>query len=507
MEVFPLILLFTLIILALFITAELFLPSGVTGFVEGFTTGGIGASEASYWSSFISARSDIDSTQEDASYIRDPRYFNDYTDVTRIGVAYDFCRMLATKTEPDNLFFACALAGTENLDSTKFRTPGTKDGFRISYDDYMRDTNGDGRAEYCRILPWKDGSYQPVCSYAGDMGFDGTEKVDSDPPEAIATLLEFYDGCVMWLRFKGDMLDIIKNVKTQIAGNLIIDETPRRNESEGLEFNGSNQFIRVSDSSDLSVGFNMPMRSVRSWMVWVFFDEFTNNAKIFDFGNGAGKDNVFLGILGKGDSATQGSDLRPLLCGKEESTVPTEKSGAQPVPEMSPKRLMETTEANIDEYTCGGFEIMPDRKAPSTVKPLDMKLTGKATLLFEVWDKQSRKMRIKVAGAIPQKRWTHVTITSTSDDAFRPNISVYINAKKVFEKESGWLPAASSMTNCYVGKSNWSSSGQYENRDELFKGRMFDLRAYKKSLSEGMIQDSFDWGKEQLVIGESLPPV
>jgi hypothetical protein len=168
---------------------------------------------------------------------------------------------------------------------------------------------------------------------------------------------------------------------------------------------------------------------------------------------------------------------------------------------------METTDANVNEYTCGGFETMPDRKAPSTVKPLDMKLTGKATLLFEIWDKQSRKMRIKVAGAIPQKRWVHITITTTSDDAFRPNISVYINAKKVFEKESGWLPAASSMTNCYIGKSNWSSSGQYENRDELFKGRIFDLRAYKKSLSEGMIQDSFEWGKEQLVIGESLPPV
>ena len=501
MEVFPLILLFTLIILALFITAELFLPNGLNGVAEGFT--GIGGT--SYWAPFISARSDIGATQEDASYIRDPRYFNDYADVSRLGVAYDFCRMVATKLDPENLFFACALAGTENLDSIKFRTPGTKDGFRISYDDYMRDTNGDGRAEYCRILPWKDGSYQPVCSYAKDLGFDGTEKVDSDPPEAIGTLLEFYDGCVMWLRFKGDMLDIIKNVKTHIKGGLTIDETPRRDQSEGLQFYGD-QFIRVSDSSDLSVGFNVPMRSVRSWMTWVYFDEFTNNAKIFDFGNGAGKDNVFLGILGKGDTQTQGSDLRPLLCGTEESTV-TEKSGAQPVPEMSPKRLMETTDANINEYTCGGFETMPAQRSGSAVKPLDAKLTGKATLLFEIWDKQSRKMRIKVAGAIPQKRWVHVTITTTSDDAFRPNISVYINAKKVFEKESGWLPAASSMTNCYIGKSNWTSSGQYENRDELFKGRIFDLRAYKKSLSEGVIQDSFEWGKEQLVIGESLPPV
>jgi hypothetical protein len=108
-------------------------------------------------------------------------------------------------------------------------------------------------------------------------------------------------------------------------------------------------------------------------------------------------------------------------------------------------------------------------------------------------------MRIKVNSAIPLKRWTHITITTMSDDAFRPNISVYIDAKKVFEKESGWLPAASSMTNCYLGKSNWSSStSQYENRDELFKGKLFDFRGYKRSLSDGMIQDSFEWGKKTL---------
>jgi hypothetical protein len=500
MDVFPLILLFTLITIALFITAELFLPNGLS--IEGFTG-------SSYWSSFISARSDIDSTQEDFNYIRDPRYYNDYADVSRIGFAYDFCRMVALTTEPENLFFACALAGTEHLDSVKFRTAGTKDGFRISYDDYMRDTNGDGRAEYCRILPWKDGTFQPVCSYAGDTGFDSTEKVDPNPPEAISTLLEFYDGCVMWLRFKGDMLDSVKSVKTHITGNLLIDETPRRDSTEGLQFNGINQFIRVSDSSDLSVGFNMHMRSVRSWMVWAFFDEFTNNAKLFDFGNGAGKDNVFLGILGNGDSGMQGGDLRPLLCGTEESTLPSGKSGAQPVSETSPKHLMETTDANVNEYVCTGFEVMPEEKGASIVKNhiTDKKSTGQATLLFEVWDKQSRKMRIKVAGAIPLKRWVHISITTSNNDAFRPNISVYINAKKVFEKESGWLPAASSMTNCYIGKSNWSSASQYENRDELFKGKMFDLRAYKKGLSEGTIQDSFDWGKEQLSIGESLPPV
>lgn len=495
MNVFSLILLFTIVILGLAVASELMFPKVTTKLLEGFS----GTTVTSIWSTFVSARSDIGPTQEDFNYKRDPRYFNDYADVGRFGGAYDFCRMIAPVDDPTNLFFACALAGTDNMDSTTFRTPGTKDGFRVSYDDYMRDTNGDGRADYCRILSWKDGSYQPVCSYARDFGFDSAEKVDSDPPANISTLLTFYNGCAIWLRFKGDLLDTMENVKTQVAGGLIIDETPRRDISEGLEFNGINQFLRISDSSDLSIGFNVPMRSMRSWMVWAYFEEFTNNAKIFDFGNGPGKDNVFLGILGKGDSEAAGTDLRPLLCGTEKSTVPDHPSGQQRVAEMSPKRLMETTDANVNEYTCGGFEDYPEKLKPSTVGPIVMKNTGKATLLFEVWDQQSRKMRIKVNSAIPLKRWTHITITTSSDDAFRPNISVYIDAKKVFEKESGWLPAASSMTNCYLGKSNWSSStSQYENRDELFKGKLFDFRGYKRSLSDGMIQDSFEWGKERL---------
>jgi hypothetical protein len=444
---------------------------------------------------FVAPRSDIDSTKEDPNYIRDPRYFNDYTDVSRIGSPSDFCRIVASKADPTNLFLACALAGTEHLDSTKFRTPGTKDGFRISYDDYMQDINGDGRADYCRILRMKDGSYQPVCSYAGDFGFDGTEKIDSSPPEHIQTLLNFYDGCVMWLRFKGDMLDSVKNVKLSITGNLAIDETPRRDSTEGLEFNGSNQFIRVSDSASLSLGFNLPIRSVRSWMVWVYFEEFTNNAKIFDFGNGSGRDNVFLGILAKGDSGAQ--TLSSPEC--QQSTVPTGKSGAQPVPEMSPKRLMETTDANVDEYMCTS---PVDITTPLIVEESESQdqTPSVATLLYEVWDKQARKMRIKVPAAIPLKKWTHITITTTNNDAFRPNIAVYINSTKILEKESGWLPAASTMTNCYIGKSNWSSTGQYDNRDDLFKGRLFDMRAYKTSLPEGKISDSVAWGKEQLLI-------
>jgi hypothetical protein len=493
MATFSIVLLLCLVILGIVVLTELFAPNLIK---EGFAN----LPRTTYWATFAAPRSDIGPTQEDASYIRDPRYFADYCDVSRLGAQYDFCRMIAPSDDPKNYFFACALAGTEGLDSAKFRTMSTKDGFRISYDDYMRDVNGDGRDDYCRILKWKDGSYQPVCQRATDVGFDSKETVDSDPPEAIATLLTFYEQCALWFRFANDMKDTMDGIKVKTAGKLLIDETPKKDSTEGLQFNGIDQFIRVYDSSDLSLGMNIPLRSIRAWMVWAYFDEFTNNAKIFDFGNGKAKDNVFLGILGKGDPGTaDGSTLRPALCGSEDSTVPTSPSGAQPVKEMSPQHLLQTTDANVDEYTCSGFEVLPQRLSPSKVSAPTLKKTGRASLLYEVWDKQARKMRIKVNNSIPLNKWVHIVVTATNNDAFRPNIAVYIDNKKVLEKENGFLASTGSMTNCYLGKSNWSNGvSQYENRDELFKGRIFDFRAYKAGLSEQLIQESYDWGKEKL---------
>jgi hypothetical protein len=233
-------------------------------------------------------------------------------------------------------------------------------------------------------------------------------------------------------------------------------------------------------------------------MCWVWFDEFTNNAKIFDFGNGAGKGNVFLGIYGKGDDGVDAKDLRPLLCG-EESTVPGAGSGAQPVEEMTPQMLMAKSDANVNEFKCMDFEVKSRRLGPSTVRFPARKPSGKATLHYEIWDQQSRKLSIKVNSVIPVKRWTHICVTTLNNDAVRPTIMIYVDGKLVRMKEDGFLPSTGTMSNCYLGKSNWIGVGdQYENRDELFKGRLFDFRAYKRAVGEQLITDSYKWGLESL---------
>lgn len=493
MESFQIMLLATLVVLSLFILSEVFAPGLVT---EGFSSLSNQPS-TSFWSSFTGPRSDIDSLKESSNYVRDPRYFNDYANVSRLGLPYDFCRMVAPSDDLENIFFACGLAGTDNLSSTSFRTSYKKDGFRTSHDDYMRDVNEDGRDDYCRILLWNDNTYQPVCSYATDIGFDSRERIDPNPPDDIKLLLSFYENSKIWFRFNGDMLDTLGVSKVKTAGGMTIDETPRNKVTDGLGFNGS-QYLRLSDSSDLSLGSLVPLRSLKTWMCWVFFDDFTNNAKIFDFGNGQGIDNVFLGIIGKGDLQAQLDDkVGP--CDIQESTVPKKPSGAQPVEEMSPQDLLTITEENAPEYETNYVITTSEYGLKNkAVKQNKDTINATATLIYEVWDKEQRKMSIRVPSAIPLKKWTHITITTVGNDPFRPDIAIYINGKFTQQKKAGWLPATSKMTNCYLGKSNWLSTGQYVGEDELLKGRLFDFRAYDKGLSAKLIKNSYTWGKEKL---------
>jgi hypothetical protein len=475
---------------------EIFRPRFIS---EGFES--VISFDTSYFATLAPKRGDVGPSSEEGGYLRDSRYFSGYTSVQRLGVKNDFCRMVQSKGSPDVTFFACALAGTENLSSVEFRSSTTKDGFKLSRDDYMRDVDNDGRDDYCRILKAKDGSYQPLCNRATDTGFDDRLVLDSEPPDDIKMLNTFYDGCVFWYRFRDDMVDYVNNTQLLTAGAIKIDEKPRPEVTKGLNFNGIDQFLRLGDSPDLDMGYIVPLRSLRALCFWVYFDQFTNNAHILDFGNGAGNDNVYVGIIGRGDVPVSADDIRPT--DEEQSTVPTGNTGQQKVPEVTPQELMKTSSANVDEYTSTGFEMFPRKLPPSRVVPFQPKV-GKpnmATLIYEVWDKKQRKMRIKINSVIPLAKWTHVAITAVDMDSSRPSIKVYINGEDVYTKVSGFLPQASTTTNNYIGKSNWmSATSEYENKDDFFRGSLFDLRGYKTPMSAKKISDSVAWGKKLLGI-------
>jgi Concanavalin A-like lectin/glucanases superfamily len=456
----------------------------------------------------IPPRGDIGPSGEEAGFLRDPRYFHGYADVSRTGKKHDYCRLIAPTDDPDNAFFACALAGTENLASTTFRTPSVKQGLKLSRDDYMisSSSTSKGRAAYCRILRHTDGTWQPLCSRANDTTFDSRLTVDPNPPEDISVLLNFYAGALMWFRFYDDMVDYTSTAKALLSGGMMIDETPDQPNTQGLYFDGVSQFIRLTDSVDVSLGDKVPLRSLRAFQGWVYFNEFTNNAHIFDFGNGAGRDNVFLGIVGRGDAdAAAGLVRSPLVCSDDSGAsevLPDGKSGAQPVTEMTPQQLMTETRANVSEFTCTDWTVLPRSLPHANVRDLSTTpgKADRATLLYEIWDSSQRKMRIRVPGVIPVRKWTHIAVTADSNDAFRPTISVYVNGKRVFTRPSGFLPSTNSVSRAYLGKSNWADSdaSTIENKDELFHGRMFDIRFYKVPLSDALIDQSYLWGAEKL---------
>jgi hypothetical protein len=476
---------------------EIWFPNTIN---EGFENL-VSIGDSTFWAKFVPRRGDVGDGQEEAGYKRDDRYFHGYCDVQRLGQNQDYCRMVYREADPKDMFFACALGGTEGLSSLKYRTQSTREGFEISRDDYMNKVND--RDAYCRIIKIDDYSFEARCNESEDISFRKKTIVDPNPPKQIQLLLRAYQGIMWWYRLRDDIVDYAKNLITYKAGDLQIEEFPPLPKYEGaraLQFNGLDQFMRVGDNSDMEFGEgNVELRYLRAVSFWVYFDEFTNNAHIFDFGNGAGKDNVWCGILGRGNSGAEDTPIRKLICGPEDDTMPDLPSGAQPVLVMSPQEAMKTTPGNVNDFTCPKPEIygriMPQTQPMSTPPGI----AKSADLVYEIWDTQQRKFRIQVKNAIPLKKWVHIVITAENTDAFRPNIKIYRNGELYHTEADGWLPQNNFTSHNYIGKSNWADvTSQDENADELFKGKLFDFRGYRTIMTENRVKETYDWGKNLL---------
>lgn len=505
-----------LFLLIALITFEVLNPKTLNEKFSNFITPvDVSGDENNFFAKLIPRRGDVGLHLEEKNFLQDPRYFAGYVDMQKFGFSHDFCRVVEPELVDDKTsshisikknipadmaraFFACALAGTNGLPSTTYRTKSVAEGLQLSRDDYMRDIVNENRFAYCRIIPSDSGQYQPLCLRGNDTGFNDTNEVDPNPPAEIVTMVDFYDGIVGWLRFRDDMIDYTQTLTVQKAGGISIPEDPNPAATQGVSFNGVDQYLRISDATDLTLGKTIKMRSVRAFSMWVYFDAFTNNAHIFDFGDGPGNNNTTLSILGKGDATTDSNVIRPLLCGSEQNTIPDYPSGPHPCAETTPQNLM-FLKANVNEFECKMFDTQPDRM--SKPKKATAIIPTTASLLYEIWDSKQRKQRILVNGVIALKKWTHITITATTNDSFRPDISIYVNGIQVYVQPSGFLSQAESTSNNYLGKSNWSNqTSQYELKDELFSGKIFDFRMYNNVMSEKKIGSTIAWGKDKLGI-------
>jgi hypothetical protein len=500
-------------ILALAIIYEYLLPSHIK---EGFETKLVSATSSPLWANFAPRRGDIgpiwpngqggspigDTSSmgpgfeaEEAGHQRDPRYFQGYTDVQRLGADHDFCRVVSVSgANNEDRFVACALAGTDGLSSVAFKTEKVSEGLRLSRDDYMRDIDGDGRGDYCRILRTGDRQWEAMCRRALDTGFSNKDSIDPEPPKRIQRLLNFYTGALWWFRFADDMNDYAESLVVSRGNGVEIDETRvvRLHEegakTEGLHLDGT-QFLRIGEPGELQMGEKVRMRAMRAFSIWVKVDEFTNNAHVFDFGNGAGKDNVWLG-LGKPNEDVSFEE-EPRFC---ESTMPAWPSGPQAPAEVDPKTYMKTSDANVDEFECIG----DDGEARFDLVKIPSKPSKSADLIYEIWDATQRAMRVVIKNAVPIGKWVNIAVSAKDTRSFRPDLNFYINGRLRRTKEDGFLPQTDYMTRNYIGKSNWADvTSQYEDKDELFKGSVFDFRGYAEPINE-KVGDIYKWGKEVL---------
>jgi len=472
-------------------------------FLEGFTDGIV----PEFFGRYFPRRYDVVPGQqrEGDGWIRNPRYFEGYVDVQKLGYKGDFCRVIEKEGMPESRIVACALAGQEGLDAMTYRSESARAGMRFSRDNYFRDVNGDGRDDYVRILKIASSpndAWAPRALIAGITRFkQSAEITDNSPPSDIQDLLWFFEGSMVWYRWFDDMLDYCENTQIRIAGDASVDETPHKTVTKGLALNrtpsasaetkpATDQYLKIGENSQLEFDSVVQLRQLRAISVWAYFEEFTNNARIFDFGNGAGKDNVLLGIEGRGNTKSAFGTLgaRPT----DQNTVCSAKSAT----EVSPQLYLTSTDANVDMWSCPGPEPVATTY-PDDEK--DVELEPKANLLFEIWDTQQRKMRIRVLDAIPRKRWVHIALTTTDGSSFRPTWQVYIDGAKVMEEPDGHMPLASYVTENYIGRSNWEGeSSQYQNGDERFRGSLFDFRLYRAPMSSNKIARTVAWGSKKL---------
>jgi len=475
-------------------------------FLEGFTDGVV----PEFFGRYFPRRYDIvpGMLEEVEGWRRNPRYFEGYVDVQKLGYKGDFCRVIEKEGAPESRIVACALAGQEGLDSMTYRTDSQRAGMRFSRDDYFRDVNGDGLDDYGRILkiaPAPNDKWEARAVLAGLTRFlpgADAEIPDNSPPPEIKDLLWFFEGAMVWYRWFDDMLDYAENTQVSIAGEAAVEEKVRPTRTKGLEFNrmpavledtppAADQYLKIGENARLEFDSIVQLRQLRAISVWAYFDEFTNNARIFDFGNGAGRDNVLLGIEGRGNKSGDFGTLGP---------QPTDANAVcrtTPAPEMSPQLYQATSDANTDFWECRGPEPV-NSTYPEDEKSGD-ELEPTANLLFEIWDTQQRKMRIRVLNAIPLKRWVHIALTTTDGNSLRPTWRVFIDGKMVYEEPDGHMALKSYVTSNYIGRSNWEGvSSQYEDGDERLRGALFDFRLYRAPMSGAKIQRTVQWGKERL---------
>ncbi len=409
---------------------------------------------------------------EEAGYERDLRYAEAFVDVQGRGVAADFCRAVSRKSDPDSLMMACALGTRDGMNTMEYHGKSLREGFRFSRDDYWRANKTNGhRMDYCRILKDRDtGEWYASCAIAGREGFKAQEERDTDPPAAIAQLLEAYDGILTWFRWHDDREDYAGNTAIEIYGRPGFPRELRPVVTRGLELNrwptGDQQagvpagplrdYLRWGEAGTLELNQTIQPRQIRAVSFWIWWDAFEKGARVWEASVDGRKGQMWIGVEGGG----------PDLPGPRV---------AEPATEVRPEALLAV-----------GQVTEPGLARPGVVSPVPPPLRGgNAAYVFEIWDDEHRLMRLAApAGSARTGTWQHVAVTTTDATAWWPTWQLWIDGALVAMRADGRLSPALTLGQNYIGRN--------------VRGCLQDLRVYSKPLPADKLQAAIGWGRTKL---------
>ena len=386
-----------------------------------------------------------DGWTEEEGYVRDMRYTESFADIQGSGIASDFCRAVYTKGDPDSLRIACALGTRDGMDTMEYRSRSRREGFRFSRDDYWR-RGAAGRMDYCRILRDDTGTFHASCAPSGPDGFRVKEERDTNPPPAIAQLLEAYDGATSWYRWIDDNIDYAQNTVVEMHGRPEVPYMLKPIVSRGLQLNRStetlNDYLRWGEPGQLTLETPHHIRAISFWIYW---DSFEKGARVLECSNdGRKKDLVWIGVEGGG------SELPPA-------------SIQPPAEEIRPDVLMHL----------GSPGPQP------TKLPEKTHAAGGATWVFEIWDDEQRIMRLSAPHTAHTGKWQHVALTTIDATTWWPTWQLWLDGTPVATKHEGRSIPAQQLLHNFIGKN--------------VRGCLADFRVYMKPLTKAKIDAAIKW--------------
>jgi hypothetical protein len=130
-------------------------------------------------------------------------------------------------------------------------------------------------------------------------------------------------------------------------------------------------------------------------------------------------------------------------------------------------------------------QLTEPSRLPSSPKKPDPALGATGRYFFEIWDEESRIMRLDAPmSSARTDRWQHVAVTTTDATAWWPTWQFWIDGRLVSEKTDGRLSPAMEIAENFIGKN--------------VRGCIQDFRMYSKPLTADKLLSTIRFSKGRL---------